>query len=468
MNNIVEELSGRSFDQFFDQWLYNATVPELAASYEWDEQEKIAKVSVSQTQRVGEQRQKMQFPLTLAFRTKSGVVERRVEVKDLDEDFYVPLDQAPDTVRIDPRLNLLAKTTFRVPTRMLYAQLVEKSDTAGRILAAEQLGEKQDETTIGKLKSALNSDQFFGVRIKAAEALSKIHSDESLEALISSMKQSDARARLAVVKAIGDFFNKRAMEVLLKHIETETNPAINGAALSGLSAYANPQVHDVFLKFLDSNSYQNRLNVSAMRAIKNQGDTSFMTPLMDVLKKRSSDFLPSTLAYGLETLATLAKDEKHKDEVRVFITSFLDDKRTRAQCGAIQALGALGDPKALPVLEPFASSAKATPQQADAERAVSAIRRLNKPSDNLNDLRTQVLDLQKTQRELKKELEDLRKRVKAGDERSNGKSASASSFRATGSAATGSAATGSAAGRKPAKKTSDTKDGAASKPTSTR
>lgn len=424
LNNVVEELSGRSFDQFFDQWLYSATVPELNANYEWDEQEKIAKISVSQTQRVGERRLKMQFPLTLAFKTKDGTIERRVEVKDLDEDFYVPLEQAPYVVRIDPKLSLLAKITFRVPTRMLYSQLVEKSDTAGRILAAEQLGEKQDETTIAKLKSALNSDQFFGVRVKAAEALSKIHSDDALEALISSMKQSDARARLAVIKAIGDSFNKRAMDVLLKHVETETNPAIVGIALSGISVYTSPQVQETLLKYLDSKSYQNRLSVAAMRAIKNQPGTSFIKPLQELLRKRSSEFLPDTLGYGLGTLAALAKDEKQKEDVRIFITSFLDDKRTRAQSGAIQALGALGDPKSLPVLEPLVSSAKASPQQADAERAVEAIRGWNKPSDNLADLRNQVLELQKSQRELKKELDDLRKRIKAeGERKTTGKAA---------------------------------------------
>src|SRR5438876_1190915 len=37
LNRVIEELSGRSFDQFFDQWAYHAGQPEVAVNYSWDE-----------------------------------------------------------------------------------------------------------------------------------------------------------------------------------------------------------------------------------------------------------------------------------------------------------------------------------------------------------------------------------------------------------------------------------------------
>src|SRR5438045_6921301 len=42
---VIEELSGRSYDRFFEQWLYHAHHPELDASYSWDEKNKLAKVT---------------------------------------------------------------------------------------------------------------------------------------------------------------------------------------------------------------------------------------------------------------------------------------------------------------------------------------------------------------------------------------------------------------------------------------
>src|SRR5208283_1136939 len=32
---VVEELTGRSYDQFFDQWVYHAHYPELEVKYSW-------------------------------------------------------------------------------------------------------------------------------------------------------------------------------------------------------------------------------------------------------------------------------------------------------------------------------------------------------------------------------------------------------------------------------------------------
>ena len=48
-----------------------------------------------------------------------------------------------------------------------------------------------------------------------------------------------------------------------------------------------------------------------------------------------------------------------------------------------------------------------------AEKAIAALRAVNKPSDNLKDLRQEVLDVQKENRRLNKELTDLKNRVEA-------------------------------------------------------
>src|SRR5207249_1875156 len=37
LRGVIEELSGHSYDQFFDQWVYHAHHPELEVTYNWDE-----------------------------------------------------------------------------------------------------------------------------------------------------------------------------------------------------------------------------------------------------------------------------------------------------------------------------------------------------------------------------------------------------------------------------------------------
>jgi aminopeptidase N len=47
---VIEEFSGRSYDQFFDQWVYHTGYPVLEVDYSWDEKSKLAKLSIRQTQ----------------------------------------------------------------------------------------------------------------------------------------------------------------------------------------------------------------------------------------------------------------------------------------------------------------------------------------------------------------------------------------------------------------------------------
>src|SRR5258705_7839338 len=123
LRSVIEELGGRSFDQFFDQWLYHGRQPQLDVSYSWDENTRLAKVTIRQTQKVDENVVLFNFPLTIRFKGKSGTTDKQINIREKEEDFYFPLEAAPEIVRLDPEYALLAKTTFRVPNPMLYAQL---------------------------------------------------------------------------------------------------------------------------------------------------------------------------------------------------------------------------------------------------------------------------------------------------------------------------------------------------------
>ena len=48
LNRVIEERSGRSFDQFFDQWVHHGGVPELGVEYSWDATTKMARVAIKQ------------------------------------------------------------------------------------------------------------------------------------------------------------------------------------------------------------------------------------------------------------------------------------------------------------------------------------------------------------------------------------------------------------------------------------
>jgi aminopeptidase N len=411
LNRTFEELSGRSFDRFFDQWVYHAGFPDIQVNYSWDERSKLAKLTLTQNQKLSEDVLLFHFPLTVRFKTKSnGAINREITVDEASEDFYFPLPEAPEIVRLDPELTVLARFNFTPPTPMLYAQLRDTSDMLGRLIAVEQPGTKKDAETAKRLKEALNGDSFYAVRQAAARGLRAIKSEEALQALLDSREQSDARVRNQVFSAIDGYYREKSLQAILDAIPKEKNPEIKAAGVHALGAYSRPDVKELLLKQLDSESYRNRMSEEAIQAMRAQSDTAFIDPVMRTLKEREKDFTTSGFARGLEALAFLARDEEKKALFREFLLQHVNSKKQRVQLAAINGLATLGDASAIPVLEKFTTAPKESPERTAAEKAITSLRDSKKPSIELSTIRTEVLNLQKENRDLRKELDDLKKK----------------------------------------------------------
>ena len=413
LNAVIEELSGRSFDQFFDQWVYHAGQPELAVSYAWDQRSRLAKLNLRQTQKLSGDVLLFNFPLTIRFQSKGGPIDRQIIVKEKEEDFYFPLPEAPDQVRIDPNLTVLARISFDVPKAMLHAQLADRSDLVGRLMAAEELGKRKDSEALAKLKEALNKDPFYGVRVAASKGLRAMQSDEALEALLASSAQSDARARHQVVEDIGGYYRESSYAALQKILQTEKNPDIQAEAITGLGAYQKPELRPQLIAFLNSDSYRSVLADAAIGALRAQDDPAYLGPLLDSLQKREPELTTGVFTRGLENLAYLARHEEKKDAVREFVVAHVNSPKKRLKLAAIAALGSLGDPQAIALLEKFTGAPKGTPERTAAEKALASLRDSRKPSAEFGSLRSEVLGLQKENRELRTEMDALKKKVDA-------------------------------------------------------
>jgi aminopeptidase N len=413
LNAVLQELSGRSFDQFFDQWVYHASQPDLAANYSWDEKSKLAKLSTEQKQKLSEDVLLFNFPLTVRFKTKDGLVDRRITVKEKNEDFYFSLPEAPEFVRIDPELTLLAKITFSPPTSMLYAQLAQKDDMLGRLIAAEQLGAKRELGAVAKLKEVLNNDSFYGVRIAASKALQAIGTDAAYEALLASTRQPDARARRQVLADIATFYRESSYEQMRKVFKDEKNPDLRAHALANMGAYSRPDVTEVLREAIASESYKNVIADGAINGMRAQGDPKYIEPLLGALRQHEARFTSSGFARGIDTLAYLARHEEDKTAVREFLASLVNHKKQRVQLAVLAALGVLNDPKAISIVERFTQGTVPSPERSAAEKALNSLRENRPAAAELGTLRREVLELQKENRDLRKELDGIKKKLEA-------------------------------------------------------
>src|SRR6185369_2077847 len=147
------------------------------------------------------------------------------------------------------------------------------------------------------------------------------------------------------------------------------------------------------LAFLNTPSYRNTIADAAMGAFRTQDNPANIEPLREYLQKNEQQLPTSSLSRGLNVLAFLARREENKDAVREFVLRFVNHLKKSIQLSAINSLGTLGDTRAIPVLEKFATAAKDSQERTAAERAIADIRAARKPADDLSSLRNEVLGL---------------------------------------------------------------------------
>ena len=108
---------------------------------------------------------------------------------------------------------------------------------------------------------------------------------------------------------------------------------------------------------------------------------------------------------ALRAMAYLSRNEEDKTDLRRYLLGHIEHLNDRIRTDAIRALGDLGDSKAVPILESVASINPDGGDAKAAQDAIKAIRETNTQPVGLNQIRQEVLDLQK-------QLEALRKQIK--------------------------------------------------------
>jgi len=412
--SVIEELTGRSYDRFFDQWIYHGRHPDLKVSYNWSEKDKLAKVSIEQTHEVTEKVMLFHFRTKVRFMIADEPIEHEIIVDDKQHDFYFRLPDEPNVVRFDPDYGLLANIKFEKPTAMYYEQLENHDDVIGQLRAIDALKKKKDKKTVEKLKDVLNDDPFYAVRRNASSALREIHTNEAFEALADSLVQADARVRQQVVSNISNFYRSETLTLLKRTLRNEKNPAILVVAIRNLGLYHHKSTRRLLLKYLKSVSFRNGLATAAVEAIRMQDEPFFIVPLQRVLDEREMDFRSWSFTRGLSTLAHISRNEDDKTKVRNFIAGYVNHPKNRIQAGAIGALGTLGDPKAIPIVETFSNDEPDDSIERAAERALKQLREHKQlVPDEIVRLRETVDEFRKETDKIKNDLDDIKKRLDA-------------------------------------------------------
>lgn len=414
LRQVIEEQSGRPMDRFFDQWLYHPRHPDLKVNYRWIPKQKLAKVTVRQTQKISDDVLLYQFPTKLRFLVGENVIDHEIVLQDTEEDFYVALPAQPSIVRFDPEFTVLAKVDFEKSNDLIAAQVDREDDMMGRLLAVKALEKRKTKPAVELLTKRLKSDSFFGVRIEAAKALAKHESDEAFEVLTKNWQdQTDARVRLEIVRAMLRPYKPGTLTNAMLVLETESNPEIQSAAIAALAKFHGKPTRSKLIELMNLDSFRNQIASAAISAMNRQNDPFYTEPLLRMVQQRGSKMDARTLARTITTLAKLAKDSPAASECFDYVASQLDHPKVAVQTAAIGALGTLADRRAHAILDSYKDSANDRVKRA-AERAIELLNKETPAAPaEVIELRKSISELRKETEKMKEEFESFRKQQDA-------------------------------------------------------
>ncbi|HEX2875059.1 MAG TPA: M1 family aminopeptidase [Polyangiaceae bacterium] len=332
-----EEVSGRSFERFFDQWVYRPGHPELKVSVSYDDG--LLAVAIKQSQKTGETAL-FALPIEIEVTHNDGTRTRHHKlVTEAHDVLTLPLDKRPLHVGFDPEQRVISKLTFEAPGDMLRHQLAEGSNALLRWTAADALSKKNDPSSVKALRETLARDaEAWMVRVEAARALGKVRSDDAFDALSNALGTSHPKVRRAVVTAVGAFKKPAAAKALQDLLEDEPSYLVSADAARALGRTRQPGALETLKSIVDQASWADVIRAGALDGMASLRDDN----ALDVVAKRTRYGIPTRgRRAAVHALASLGEGRKTREQLE----DLLDDKDPHFKIDVVAALTSLGDGK---------------------------------------------------------------------------------------------------------------------------
>ena len=343
LRKVFELETGKSLQQFFDQWIFKEGHPELKV--EFFIYNGIAKIRIEQKTQTGEP---FEFPIEIKLAFEKGEKLYTFDVCEKENTFQIPLDGegGVEWFSVDPQFKILKTISIKAPKEMLIRQLRNGSTSIERIEAARALKGNSSDIVIEALKSAILQDKFWGVAAEAAKTLGFTRTDYAYEALKECLSVRHPKARRAVVKALGEFRKEETLELLRQILQGDESYFVESDAAIAIGKTKIKQAIAILKRTAaETTSFQNIVAQGAITGLKEfAGD------------KEVAEFILEKSRYGnhhrVREAATFALGRFVDGNPAVFdhLKSLLTDKWFRVRINACRAFADAESTKAIPDL----------------------------------------------------------------------------------------------------------------------
>lgn len=404
----LEDATGRSLEQFFDQYVLRAGFPTLEVSSEHEAG--VLRITVAQTQAKGDGTGAFTCTLPITVVGHDDMQNITLSLTRARESFAISLAKAPRMILIDSESDLHGTVDNKLSTALLTHQLAHAETAQPRWRAARALARRNEARAVQALAQAL-TDTAWMVRAEAAAALGEQRTRAALKALVdASEKEANAHVRRAIATALGRFESasgSAAADRLLRWIEAgDASYLVEGELRRALGRTHDERAFDVLVRAFreDTYAWNDSVRQGAVDGLGHLRDVRVLPVLIEALDSKHASSIRRSAMTALGRARVITSDEPILLQVREAIVRSLDAFDPGVRNAGARSLTQLRDLAAAPVLQRLIDRDLDGRVRRVARESLRDLRDRNARGRETTQLRD---DLDKLQRDLR----DLRDRV---------------------------------------------------------
>ncbi|AFY58040.1 aminopeptidase N [Rivularia sp. PCC 7116] len=424
----IEKATGRNLTFLFDQYVYRGGHPDFKVAYTWDGDANLAKVTVTQTQadenKKNESLFDLRIPIGLGYVNENGDLKVfTVKVSQKEQSFYFPLEKKPDFVSFDVGNHYLKTLTLDFPIPELKAQLLNDANPVSRIYAAVALAKKNSLEAVKALSESLKNDAFWGVRVEVVKQLAEVQLEQVFDILVEYLKDENAYVRKAVAQALGKIKTNSSYEALKKVLSAGDDSyyveAAAAASIGSIGATVGEDKPDEaeVVKLLE-NILQSKAGwneVVRNGAIAGLAELKTSEAALNLILQYTKLGVPQPLRLGaIRALGkiSIAQNSASLEKILERLSKLSQETFFLTQIAVASALGQMEDKKAIAVLRTLAEQTTDGRVRRYAEEEIDKVMEKTSSDSAVNDLRSELEQLKKQNKELRSRLENVEAKTK--------------------------------------------------------
>jgi len=365
--HAIEKVSGKSYQWFFDQWIYKIGMPSLFVTKHYDNSKKALILSIKQNQ---SQENKTNFDHVKFFRGKIALeIDGRIAYIALqpEAETIVSISQktAPKYVHFNVHENFLCTYSFYKTIDEYKFQLSNAHDIAARKIALDYLTEHAlDSASSPDEKSQiealfiqeLHSKKYWRYRMAVLSALHKIQAKPFNESfkhlLVELIKRENAWMKASAISILGNSKDSMYLNIYKSALSDTSDRVINAAAIA-IGKTKSKDAYEILMNLENQPSWKNQNRISALNGLQQLGDERAADyALKCILDNTSPRWYLATPAWdypfaAANTLAGLGKGDLAYPILIDRLKKSLKDKDINDIFQLVQLIEILKDAKAM-------------------------------------------------------------------------------------------------------------------------